>query len=326
MRRAAMQHAFSRVASVHHGWRGARPLGWRVGSNRTHMARVGTCVARRVAATSGRAPATKGSGVGLGVRRRYGGARGGGGGSGGDKAHARWWAVLSRACVAVSTSMAIGDATCQYVVARGLPSDSETREAEANAAGATGDDGQPRDAAAVDTQHWWDWHRTAQMAAAGLLATGPLSVGWQHVLEYLVPGRSVPQVLRKMALNAAVAPISVSITFTTVTLFRGGSLQDARSKVSNDVVDTVLVGAMYWPLISFMNFRFTPVALRPVTMAIAASIWNGASESSGCMVPFAVPNELLVSFFSSVDAVYLSYMTFRSRDESNIRGSDAALS
>jgi hypothetical protein len=77
-----------------------------------------------------------------------------------------------------------------------------------------------------------------------------------------------------MLTNSLLAPIGISLVFTSVTLLKGQSLHDARTKVKNDMPKTFLAGTCYWPFVSFINFRFIPLDYRPFVGSLAGAIWN----------------------------------------------------
>lgn len=70
------------------------------------------------------------------------------------------------------------------------------------------------------------------------------------------------------------APIGITLIFTSVILLKGQSLRDAKSKVKADLPRTYLAGACYWPFVSFINFRFISLDYRPFLASVAGAIWN----------------------------------------------------
>ena len=70
------------------------------------------------------------------------------------------------------------------------------------------------------------------------------------------------------------APIGICLIFTSVTLLKGQSLRDAKTKVKTDLPRTYIAGACYWPFVSFINFRFVPLDYRPFLASVAGAIWN----------------------------------------------------
>jgi hypothetical protein len=111
---------------------------------------------------------------------------------------------------------------------------------------------------------------------ADISGTGS-SIGVTIIIDRMMqqfPGRDMKQIGKKMTLNALIAPVQISITFTTVTLLAGKHIVDAQKKISKDLGPTWMAGAVYWPLIGFSNFRFVPTEYRAVTGSLAGVIWN----------------------------------------------------
>ncbi|CAF3243435.1 unnamed protein product [Rotaria sp. Silwood2] len=77
-----------------------------------------------------------------------------------------------------------------------------------------------------------------------------------------------------MLTNTLLAPIGISLVFTSVTLLNGQSLREARTKIKTDMPKTFLAGTCYWPFVSFINFRFIPLNYRPFVGSLAGAIWN----------------------------------------------------
>jgi protein Mpv17 len=77
-----------------------------------------------------------------------------------------------------------------------------------------------------------------------------------------------------MATNTLMAPIGISLVFTSITLLKGQSVSQAQEKVSKDMPRTFLAGSCYWPFVSFINFRFVPLDSRPFVGSVAGTVWN----------------------------------------------------
>jgi hypothetical protein len=87
-------------------------------------------------------------------------------------------------------------------------------------------------------------------------------------------GKQSIQIAKKMLTNTLLAPIGISLVFTSVTLLKGQSLREAKTKVKTDMPKTFLAGSCYWPFVSFINFRFIPLDYRPFVGSMAGAIWN----------------------------------------------------
>mmetsp|Transcript_45736 Transcript_45736/g.74607 ORF Transcript_45736/g.74607 Transcript_45736/m.74607 type:complete len:216 (+) Transcript_45736:214-861(+) len=155
----------------------------------------------------------------------------------------RGFAGIVKTCLAVSGAMMTGDVGCQML---------------SSGNGST-----------IDVA------RTARMGVTGLVVAGPWGYCQNHFLEYIVPGRSTPAVLKKVAMGGLfISPISISLTFTSLTLLRGKSISDVREKIRQDVPSTWVAGLLFWPFISFMNFRYVSVPRRPFVGSVAGVIWG----------------------------------------------------
>lgn len=44
---------------------------------------------------------------------------------------------------------------------------------------------------------------------------------------------------------------------------------------------TFAVGSCYWPLVSFVNFRYIPLDYRPIVGSLAGTLWNIYISSAG---------------------------------------------
>lgn len=80
--------------------------------------------------------------------------------------------------------------------------------------------------------------------------------------------------MKKMATNILMAPIGISLVFTSITLLKGQSFAQAQEKVAKDLPGTFLAGSCYWPFVSYINFRFVPLNFRPFLASMAGTVWN----------------------------------------------------
>jgi hypothetical protein len=119
-----------------------------------------------------------------------------------------------------------------------------------------------------------DWSRTSRMCLTGAFVSGPWSFGQYQVFERFIPGTTTAAVVKKVAAAAAAAPIGISLMFTSVLLLQGKKYNDVQHKLQNDLVDTWAIGALYWPFVLGLNFKFVSLARRPLVGALAGSAWN----------------------------------------------------
>ncbi|UJR11231.1 hypothetical protein I4U23_015413 [Adineta vaga] len=91
---------------------------------------------------------------------------------------------------------------------------------------------------------------------------------------YHLTGKQGIQIAKKILANTLIAPVGISLIFSSITLLKGQTFADAKTKVKNDMPKTYLAGTCYWPFVSFINFRFVPLDYRPFLGSLAGAIWN----------------------------------------------------
>jgi hypothetical protein len=120
----------------------------------------------------------------------------------------------------------------------------------------------------------WDSERTKRMGITGLCVQGP----WTHlnytVLEHYFAGTAMRAVLSKVACGALVAPLSISMTFSSIGWLQGKPMSAVQDKIVQDMPQTWATGACFWPAIMTLNFRFVPLSHRPLVGSLAGSFWS----------------------------------------------------
>jgi len=119
----------------------------------------------------------------------------------------------------------------------------------------------------------WDLKRSLIMAGTACFIGAPFSYFININLERMFPGKSFGQIFKKMMGNWVASPVMISMTFVTVSLLKGKTIEQAQNKVVADVGPTLLTGLCYWPFVGFLNFRYVPVHYRPVVGSIAGAFW-----------------------------------------------------
>eukprot|EP00924_Labyrinthula_sp_SR-Ha-C_P012294 snap_masked-scaffold_10-processed-gene-2.17-mRNA-1 protein AED:1.00 eAED:1.00 QI:0/-1/0/0/-1/1/1/0/256 len=121
-----------------------------------------------------------------------------------------------------------------------------------------------------------DLHRSFTMFFIGSTITGPVSQLSQMFIEKFVPGKSPIQICKKIATSFALGfSVSIPLFFTATTLFlKNGSLVDVKKKIEDDLLDSLKVGIMYWPLINIFVFRFVNVHNRAIVNTFFSGLWN----------------------------------------------------
>lgn len=153
---------------------------------------------------------------------------------------------LVKNAATIGASMALGDTICQKM--QHDPEQSET---------------------------WWDKERTKTFGFVGTCISGPISYCWLQQVEHMFPGTDMRPILQKTVTNAGWAFIvSLPLMFTTFTLLKGGTFQDAVKKVKQDLVPTFNAGLVYWPFMNILLFKFVSLGARPFANSCCGIAWN----------------------------------------------------
>jgi hypothetical protein len=124
---------------------------------------------------------------------------------------------------------------------------------------------------------WRDWNltRSARLGCVGVLSAGPIS-HWTYVLcAHFIPGTALRQCAKKaLAVCAFNGPVQISMTFSLVTLFAGGTLSDAAVKIKRDLPKTWAVNNLYWPPILIANMSLVPLRNQAAVGSVAHAVWN----------------------------------------------------
>ncbi|CAI5948104.1 unnamed protein product [Closterium sp. NIES-64] len=121
----------------------------------------------------------------------------------------------------------------------------------------------------------WDAFRTARMAGAGLLLSGPTLHLWFTRLAKFIPGTDVPRVLLKIAMGQLLySPVFNSVFFSINAALQGENKEQIIARLRRDLIPTLISGACYWPVCDFITFRYVPVRLQVLTSNTAAFFWT----------------------------------------------------
>ncbi|CAF1164140.1 unnamed protein product [Adineta ricciae] len=159
--------------------------------------------------------------------------------------------------IAIGSSVTTGDLICQYL---------ESHK--------KGPDGKRLVPPSSSTFSWWNRERSQVMGTTAVLVSTPWSFTLARIVERLFPGKQGIQIVKKILTNSLLAPINISLVFTSIILLQGHTLKVAKTKIKNDMPKTFAVGSCYWPFVSFINFRFIPLDYRPIVGSLAGALWN----------------------------------------------------
>ena len=70
------------------------------------------------------------------------------------------------------------------------------------------------------------------------------------------------------------APISLFIFLTVMSLLEGLDTEQAREKLRNNYMPILLVNWQVWPLFQLLNFRYVPLRFRVPVASIAGIAWT----------------------------------------------------
>ncbi|EFJ52964.1 hypothetical protein VOLCADRAFT_102925 [Volvox carteri f. nagariensis] len=120
----------------------------------------------------------------------------------------------------------------------------------------------------------WDIRRTSIFTFMGLALVGPTLHYWYSLLNRLIPARGATGAGLQLLLDQGVfAPLFLA-TFISVLFTIEGKSHLVRSKLEQDLLETVKVNWVLWIPAQYLNFRFVPPNLQVLTANIVALIWN----------------------------------------------------
>ena len=178
--------------------------------------------------------------------------------------------TIVRTCAQVTAAMSIGDIVCQMLEKDGFSDPSTFLSSSAK--------GQ------------WDRERTKRMMVTGAFVQGPWTHLNYHLLEKYFAGTSARAIMCKVGTGALVAPFSISLTFTSIGLQQGKPFSLIQDKIAKDMPATWATGALYWPFVMTMNFRFVSISNRPLVGSTAGAFWSvymavQANKKAGTKAP-----------------------------------------
>ena len=157
--------------------------------------------------------------------------------------------ATGRSAAAAAVSMGVGDMACQQLSIASSSSSSA-------------------DCATLDVR------RAAVFGVTGLICSGPMGHAVFVLLERAVPGASAGAALRKVALDTAIAPSRIALTFATHQLLQGNGLDRAATKVRQDTLPTFAAGVCVFPWIIYGVYRQVPLGWRATVMAPVGAMWS----------------------------------------------------
>lgn len=107
-----------------------------------------------------------------------------------------------------------------------------------------------------------DHERSVRLFLVGLME-GPLQYVYYTRLDRLLPGRALPTVVKKVALDQTVAaPLFISVFFYGSGLLEGRSLDECGRELRRNIWTVYLADCLVWPPSQFLNFYLVPAVFR----------------------------------------------------------------
>lgn len=119
-----------------------------------------------------------------------------------------------------------------------------------------------------------DLQRSYAMVMTGFFVSSIFGHTQQRIMEYYIPGNSMKSIASKMTINCVVAPVNIALSFTSIIYFRNGTSEQIKHKLQNDITSTWLAGIIFWPAVSFVNFRYIQLNYRAGLGSFFGAVWN----------------------------------------------------
>nr|PNR38856.1 hypothetical protein PHYPA_019134 [Physcomitrium patens] len=114
-----------------------------------------------------------------------------------------------------------------------------------------------------ETKQDWDKIRTLRMLGIGAFFTAPILHIWFNLMLWRFPKTDVASSMKKVLAGQLIASPVVNSSFFAVNSFlQGESGEQAIEKIKRDLWPTWKSGAMYWPILDFVTFRYIPIHLQ----------------------------------------------------------------
>ncbi|KAK8808257.1 hypothetical protein WA171_001478 [Blastocystis sp. BT1] len=99
------------------------------------------------------------------------------------------------------------------------------------------------------------------------------------LLEKFFAGTSLKAIAYKMLGSCVLAAPQMSITFASVVLLGGGTWDDVKKKVKQDIPETWVMGNVFWVPINFLQYKWTPLYYRATVGSFAGGTYSSSITS-----------------------------------------------
>ena len=79
--------------------------------------------------------------------------------------------------------------------------------------------------------------------------------------------------------NCVLAAPQMIITFASVVLLGGGTWDDVKKKVKQDIPETWVMGNVFWVPINFLQYKWTPLYYRATVGSFAGGTYSSSITS-----------------------------------------------
>ncbi|XP_024396715.1 uncharacterized protein [Physcomitrium patens] len=126
-----------------------------------------------------------------------------------------------------------------------------------------------------ETKQDWDKIRTLRMLGIGAFFTAPILHIWFNLMLWRFPKTDVASSMKKVLAGQLIASPVVNSSFFAVNSFlQGESGEQAIEKIKRDLWPTWKSGAMYWPILDFVTFRYIPIHLQVLFNNCCSFVWT----------------------------------------------------
>ena len=140
---------------------------------------------------------------------------------------------------------------------------------------------------------WYDPVRAARSVAFGFFVIGPWGHAWFNVLDRFVPGKSLPRICAKAALDQTFyAPPLYAFYYTALGVAEGATPGASFGQAVERVPATVATGACVWVPAHLLNFRFVGPDHRVLFTNVVSVCWAAILSQLGTDAADGVSEEL----------------------------------
>nr|VZI11234.1 unnamed protein product [Spirometra erinaceieuropaei] len=127
----------------------------------------------------------------------------------------------------------------------------------------------------VERQPNYSPSRTLKFGMIGMCFVGPTFHCWYNFIDRLYTGTKLIRTVKMVASDQLImAPCMVFSIIGLVGLTKNWSIEEAKTGLSNNYIQAMLMNIRVWPPVQFINFTFVPLHLRVLVVNFVALFWN----------------------------------------------------